>query len=78
MNQANRGEGICDVWRCARRSSHLQLPIANCPLLIGGSWIEATILLIATPGTFLGGVALSLIFRSTKPEIYPRIGRKAF
>ncbi|MFF5009781.1 APC family permease [Streptomyces phaeochromogenes] len=52
------------------------LATQNFNLMIGGSQSLANTMFAVVYGTFAAGVALALVYRKTKPEVYARIGRQ--
>ena len=54
----------------------LYLSLTNFVVLTGGDGGIAVVLQIVIWGVFVAGIVLALVYRSTRPEVYSRIGRQ--
>lgn len=54
----------------------LYFSLTNFVVLTGGDGDIAIVLQVVIWGVFLAGVTLALVYRSTRPEVYSRIGRQ--
>jgi amino acid transporter len=54
----------------------LYFSLTNFVLLTGGDGDIAVVLQVVIWGVFLSGLATALVYRSTRPEVYSRIGRQ--
>ena len=54
----------------------LYLSLTNFKLVTGGSTAEAVILQVILWSIFVAGLIAALVFRSTRPDTYARIGRQ--
>jgi amino acid transporter len=54
----------------------LYLSLTNFTLVTGGSMAEAVVLQVVLWAIFAVGLVVAVVFRSTRPDIYARIGRQ--
>jgi amino acid transporter len=54
----------------------LYLALANFPTMIGGSTSRAILLQVLNWGVLLSGIAVAVLYRKRRPDVYLRIGRQ--
>lgn len=67
---------VCPIIAGVGLGTVLVLAVINFPMLVGGSDVLATILMLLVAGFFALGVVTASVYKRNKPECYSRIGRQ--